>query len=344
MVLGAGLAGSLALGALTDAAQRRHPSGRLFTFVGLGALSLAATTAFYLLPPASPFFLASWLLAQAWTLGWFGPMLAAIHEKAPAGSRATVIGFSLMTINLVGVASGPWVTGVDRRPRGAHDRPPHERRGGRRGPRRRRARGPAGWETDDLPVDPSRVIRGPRSRAPTGPISGSGRPCLDEGVESCLFKWPAAPGGRRSIPAAATPSGRSSGSDAPTPFRRSPGSRAPTASGRSWRSTEAPPCGRSPTGTSAPGPSRGAGDVVPARRSGSFRITAGASGRGASSATSSSIARFDRWAARSRMSSRFSVVRCGASFAMAVRCSLPSASKVRRRGCSRAARAAAMRR
>ena len=112
MILGAGLAGSLALGALTDAAQRRHPSGRLFAFVGLGAVSLAVTTAFYLLPAASPFFLAAWVVAQAWTLGWFGPMLAAIHERAPAGSRATVIGFSLMAVNLVGVGSGPWITGV----------------------------------------------------------------------------------------------------------------------------------------------------------------------------------------------------------------------------------------
>jgi len=112
MILGAGLAGSLALGALTDAAERRRAGGRLLAFAGLGAVSLAATTAFYLLPPASPLFLAAWLVAQAWALGWFGPMLAAIHDRAPAGARATVIGFGLMTINLVGVALGPWVTGV----------------------------------------------------------------------------------------------------------------------------------------------------------------------------------------------------------------------------------------
>ncbi len=55
--------------------------------------------------------------------------------------------------------------------------------------------------------------------------------------------------------------------------------------------------------------------------SGSFRITAGASGRGEISATSSSISRFDRWTARFRRASWFSGVRCGASFAMAVRCS-----------------------
>ena len=112
VVLGAGLAGSLALGGLTDAAQRRWAGGRLFAFVGLGAASLAATAAFYLLPVASPLFLAAWLVAQAWTLGWFGPMLAAIHERAPAGSRGTVVGLSLMTVNLLGVSLGPWITGA----------------------------------------------------------------------------------------------------------------------------------------------------------------------------------------------------------------------------------------
>ena len=112
VVLGAGLAGGLAIGAMTDAAQRRWASGRLAAFALLGGLSLAATAAFYLLPPASPLFLAAWLVAQAWTLGWFGPMMAAFHERAPAGSRATVVGFGLMTINLVGVGAGSWVTGA----------------------------------------------------------------------------------------------------------------------------------------------------------------------------------------------------------------------------------------
>jgi MFS family permease len=85
------------------APPRLHPSR---------AGSLATTVAFYLLPPASPLFLAAWLVAQAWTLSWFGPMLAALHERAPAGARATVIGFGLMALNIVGVATGPWITGL----------------------------------------------------------------------------------------------------------------------------------------------------------------------------------------------------------------------------------------
>ncbi len=45
-------------------------------------------------------------------LGWFGPLVAAVDEMAPAGLRATVIGFALLAINLLGVATGPWVTGL----------------------------------------------------------------------------------------------------------------------------------------------------------------------------------------------------------------------------------------
>ena len=31
---------------------------------------------------------------------------------APDDSRATVLGFSLLAVNLLGVATGPWVTGL----------------------------------------------------------------------------------------------------------------------------------------------------------------------------------------------------------------------------------------
>jgi MFS family permease len=111
VILAAGIVGSLAFGAVTDAAERRWPGGRLYAFVLLGAASLGMTTAFYVLPPASPFFLGAWFVSQAWTLGWFGPMMAALHARAPAESRATVLGFSLMAINVLGVGLGPWITG-----------------------------------------------------------------------------------------------------------------------------------------------------------------------------------------------------------------------------------------
>jgi hypothetical protein len=80
------------------------------------------------------------------------------------------------------------------------------------------------------------------------------------------------------------------------------------------------------------------------RLSGSFRISAGASGRGAISAINSSTSRFVLCVARARRTSRFCEVGCGASLAIAVRWRRPSASIARRIGCSRAARPAAMRR
>jgi hypothetical protein len=78
--------------------------------------------------------------------------------------------------------------------------------------------------------------------------------------------------------------------------------------------------------------------------SGSFRISAGASGRGAISAISSSIWRRVWCVARPRSSARFSVVKCEASLAIPVRWRRPSASMSRRTGCSRDARATVIRR
>jgi MFS family permease len=113
----AGLTGNLSIGWLTDRARARLPAGRLFAFVAFGVVGLGSAAAFYLLPPSSPFFFPAWFLAQGWMLGWFGPALAAIDEEAPFGWRATVIGFGLLAVNLLGVATGPWVTGAigDRR-------------------------------------------------------------------------------------------------------------------------------------------------------------------------------------------------------------------------------------
>jgi hypothetical protein len=68
--------------------------------------------AFYLLPADSLLFYGAWFLAQAWILGWFGPVFAALDELAPPGRRATVLGFGLLVTNLFGVATGPWVAGI----------------------------------------------------------------------------------------------------------------------------------------------------------------------------------------------------------------------------------------
>jgi predicted MFS family arabinose efflux permease len=110
--LTAGLAGNLGIGALTDRAQRRHPGGRLLALAGIGVVGLGATAAFYALPARSVLFFPSWFVAQCWLLGWFGPHVAAIDDRAPAGMRATVLGIALLVLNLIGLSSGPYVTGL----------------------------------------------------------------------------------------------------------------------------------------------------------------------------------------------------------------------------------------
>jgi len=112
MVAVGGLLGNLAVGALTDWGRRRHPAGRLVGVAVLAAVALPVAALFYRLPASSPLFLPAWFVAQGWMLGWFGPVLAALDELAPPGRRATVLGFGLLAINLLGVATGPWVAGL----------------------------------------------------------------------------------------------------------------------------------------------------------------------------------------------------------------------------------------
>ena len=107
-----GLAGNLGIGALTDRARRSGKAARLRALVAIGALSLLLAAGFYSAPAGSPLFFACWLGAQGFLLGWYGPLFAAVQELAPAESRATLIGFALLAVNLLGVAVGPWVTGI----------------------------------------------------------------------------------------------------------------------------------------------------------------------------------------------------------------------------------------
>jgi MFS family permease len=117
MVAGGGLLGNLVMGTLSDRGRRHHPAGRLVAVAILATLALPVAAAFYVLPPSSPLFLPAWFVTQGWMLGWFGPVLAALDELAPPGRRATVLGFGLLAVNLLGVATGPWVAGLigDRR-------------------------------------------------------------------------------------------------------------------------------------------------------------------------------------------------------------------------------------
>ncbi len=112
VILCAGLLGNLAIGAITDRAQRAHPVGRLLALAALSAVGLLAALAFYTVPPGSRLFFPAWVTAQGFLLGWYGALVAAVDERAPDGRRAAVLGFLLLAVNLIGVASGPYVTGL----------------------------------------------------------------------------------------------------------------------------------------------------------------------------------------------------------------------------------------
>jgi predicted MFS family arabinose efflux permease len=112
MVALAGLVGNVGIGAFTDFWRRRGRGGRPEGLALLGAAVMPCAVAFYLLPPSAPGFLPCWFVAQAFMLGWFGPAAAEILERAPDGRSATVMGFGLLALNLLGVSVGPWVTGV----------------------------------------------------------------------------------------------------------------------------------------------------------------------------------------------------------------------------------------
>jgi MFS family permease len=112
MVTLGGLLGNVAIGALADGWGRAGlPLGRPGGLVAIGAVALPSTAAFYLLPVASPAFLPCWLVSQAFMFGWFGPLTAEIVDEAPSELKATVTGFALLVVNLLGVATGPWITG-----------------------------------------------------------------------------------------------------------------------------------------------------------------------------------------------------------------------------------------
>jgi len=112
VILSAGLAGNLAIGAITDRARRTHAAARLAALAGVGVVGLLAAAGFYTLPPGSFRFYACWFVAQAYLLGWYGSLVAAVDERAPDGRRASVLGFLLLGVNLLGVATGPYVTGL----------------------------------------------------------------------------------------------------------------------------------------------------------------------------------------------------------------------------------------
>ena len=113
MVALGGLVGNVLIGAGADRwAHAALPLGRPGGLAAIGALALLSSAAFYLLPTSSSAFLPCWFVSQAFMLGWFGPVTAEIVDLAPPELAATITGFALSVVNVLGVATGPWITGL----------------------------------------------------------------------------------------------------------------------------------------------------------------------------------------------------------------------------------------
>ncbi len=113
MVALGGLVGTVVIGSFADAWVRAGlPSGRPGGLAALGLVAVASSALFYLVPASSAAFVPCWFVSQAFMLGWFGPVTAEIIELAPPHLRATMAGFGLMVVNVLGVATGPWITGL----------------------------------------------------------------------------------------------------------------------------------------------------------------------------------------------------------------------------------------
>jgi predicted MFS family arabinose efflux permease len=112
MAVVSGLAGNVAGGWLADWCGRRWRGGRAWSLALLTAFFAPFSIAFYLLPPSTPLFHVCWIISAASTVAYFGPVFSAIQELAPGHVRSSAVAFGLLTLNLLGVGPGPWITGL----------------------------------------------------------------------------------------------------------------------------------------------------------------------------------------------------------------------------------------
>jgi hypothetical protein len=90
-----------------------QPRGRDALWLGglllVGALAGAG---FFLLPPVGPLFHVCWFFSMASTVAFFGPLFSAVQELSPVGARSSLVAFTLLAINLLGVGPGSLITGA----------------------------------------------------------------------------------------------------------------------------------------------------------------------------------------------------------------------------------------
>ncbi|HPW21223.1 MAG TPA: MFS transporter [Vicinamibacterales bacterium] len=112
VAVAAGLCGNLAGGWVADWCARRWRGGRGWSLVLLTLFFAPFSVAFYLLPPSSALFYVCWFVSSASTVAYFGPVFSSIQEVAPPQVGSSAVAFGLLVVNIAGVGSGSWLTGV----------------------------------------------------------------------------------------------------------------------------------------------------------------------------------------------------------------------------------------
>jgi predicted MFS family arabinose efflux permease len=108
LLLGIGMVGC---GVFTDVAARDRPVRRWTTPIGYAAAALVLLGIGFAVP-VGPGQLALLGMGAFFAAGTSGPAGALVAELTPASVRASALGVLALANNLVGLAAGPWVTGV----------------------------------------------------------------------------------------------------------------------------------------------------------------------------------------------------------------------------------------
>lgn len=112
MAVASGFAGNLMGGWVSDWCARAWTGGRSYALVLLTLFFAPFNAAFFTVPPDNAVFYPCWFLSSASTVAFFGPVLSAVQQLAPAHVRSGMVAAALLVINLLGVGLGSLVTGV----------------------------------------------------------------------------------------------------------------------------------------------------------------------------------------------------------------------------------------
>jgi MFS family permease len=112
LALGGGVAGNLLGGAGSDWFLRRTGLGRPMFLALLLALFAPLSFAYRLVDPSSAWFWIAMTMGSVQLGMFYGPTFSSVQELVPPNVRATVVGFYIMLLNVVGLGVGNTGAGI----------------------------------------------------------------------------------------------------------------------------------------------------------------------------------------------------------------------------------------